>query len=74
MIVTEDVRELGLVKQEVPSTGSPGCWREPPGDQRRRPVQETEIELPRDPAGQGPCPTYPRSSPSGGILDFIQQT
>lgn len=74
VIVTEDVRELGLVRQEAPSIGSPGCWLEAPGGQRRQPVPETEIELPRDPAGPGPCPTYPRSSPSGGIPDFIQQT
>ena len=63
-------REAGGPKYREPGVlaGGPG------GGQLRQPVPETEIELPRDPAGPGPCPTYPRSSPSGGIPDFIQQT
>ena len=65
----EAVKELDL-EREDPSTGSPGCWR---GPQEGLRLQETETELPREP-GPGPCPIFPRSSPSGGIPDFIRQT
>ena len=65
----EAVKELGL-EREDPSTGSPGCWL---GPQEGLRLQETETELPREP-GPGPCPIFLRSSPSGGIPDFIRQT